>query len=88
MSKTVNVMCDMPLGLTIRTFEEYKGEMGQPLIRPTGKQIALKAGSNPGIDKEFAELWLEQNAKSDLVLENRITIADEDEQPETPATET
>ena len=88
MSKTVNMTCGMALGLTIRTFEEFKGALGEPLIRPTGNQVALKGGSNPGVDKKFAELWMEQNAKSDLVLDGIITIANEDEQPETPETET
>jgi hypothetical protein len=80
--KTVNVACGVTGGVQMRLHQIHEGFMGSKMSVPIGDLVELKAGGNPGIDKQFFEAWLEENKNLSIVTAGLVTATDE-EQAET-----
>jgi hypothetical protein len=78
---TVNVTCSIPNGLRISLHQVHKGLMGAESRVPLGDIVELKAGANPGIDKEWFDAWLEENKNLSVVTSGQVTAADEEPEP-------
>lgn len=76
---TVIVNCSVPNGVQLRLHGPAVHEHAPQL--PAGEGVMLRAGQNPGIDKEWFEAWLDENRNLSLVTEGLITAVDENEDP-------
>jgi hypothetical protein len=74
---TVTVSCSVQNGVQIALHQIHKGFMGQETRVPMGDIVTLKQGDNPGIDKEFYELWLAENSQLSIVQNGMITAREE-----------
>ncbi len=81
---TVTVSCSVPNGLQIALHQIHKGFIGQETRVPLGDMVTLKQGDNSGIDKEFYELWLEENSSLSVVQNGMIAARDEKDPPAGP----
>lgn len=82
---TVCVTCTVPNGVQIALHQVHEGFMGQKTHVPIGDIITLQQGDNPGIDRQWFELWLKENQQLSLVTGEQITAKDEPLQDEEPA---
>ncbi len=82
---TVTVSCAVASGVQIALHQIHKGFMGQETRVPIGDIVTLKQGDNPGIDKEFYELWLGENSQLSIVQNGMITAREEKPKEDPPA---
>lgn len=73
---TVIVNCSVPNGVQLRRHTPAVHPFAPQM--PDGEGVKLKAGQNPGIDKEWFDGWLEENKNLSLVTDGLITAIDED----------
>lgn len=74
---TVCVTCGIPNGLQIALHQVHEGFVGQKTRVPIGDIITLQGGDNPGIDREWFGMWLEENSQLSLVTGGQISWRDE-----------
>lgn len=77
---TVIVNCSVPNGVQLRRHVPAVHPFAPQM--PDGEGVKLKAGQNPGIDKEWFDGWLDENKNLSLVTDGLITAIDED--PDNP----
>lgn len=77
---TVIVNCAVPNGVQLRRHSPAVHQFAPQM--PDGEGVMLKAGQNPGVDKEWFDGWREENQNLSLVTGGLITAIDED--PDNP----
>lgn len=73
---TVTINCAIPNGVTLRSFAQRQGLLGISESVFAGS-VTLKHGVTPGVDSEFWDAWLAQNADNSIVTSDSISLVKE-----------